>query len=361
MQINPVIPQPQTGAVGGNAPVGVHVPVGGNAPVGGNGQTLANLHAVTFAPMGDGDVFSHCAAINISRKAGKDFVPVVPDSPVTKVALEQGKAAMLAEYAQNDANSVQQDATMRQHIARADQGLADIATMRQGWAQSPLPPTAAQQQVVNTAETQFLAVKAGGQTSLQTIADNRAKWAKMTQAAQNTEILAPERKLSELPDDATVHLPGHGAANYPYLASVQTPNAAQRIGLKQVALKLQTAELKEDTKLKMGSCHSGDTEVRQNFVANPPSTEFAVFGPNKAAPAKTLANELHDLGVANRGVFGYQGAGQAFAKVDHAHFQRKNGAQQYVQASTVRKEFKPDLTVGEKVDALVEQAKKLID
>jgi hypothetical protein len=238
MQVLPVVvPQTQPGAAGGNAPAVGHVPIGGNV------QTLAHLQQVTFAPFGGDDVFSQCAAKNISRKVGKDFVPIVPNTQATKVALEQGKAAMLAEYAQKDANSVQEEATTRQHIAQADQGLARVNALRQNLAQRSVPPTAAELQQLNDLEKLALDTKAMGQNSLQTIADNRVKWAKMTQAAQNTDILAPERKLSELPANATVHLPGHGTANYPYLTSVQNPTPAQRFSLKQVALELQTGGL----------------------------------------------------------------------------------------------------------------------
>jgi hypothetical protein len=303
-------------------------------------KTLANLKHVSFAPFGGGDVFSHCAALNVSRKPDKGFVPVVPDCAATKAQLKQGKAKMLADYQALGANCVQKEAAVKQAVATVNASLIQVADARTRAENGPLPMTAAETKSYDDAMKSLSAKKLEAHGMLESIAKERAGYEKLIDAANATKILSPERKLSELPKGAIVDLPGHGGATRPYLATVEKPTKDQTIAMKEVARKLGAAGLQEDTKLKLRACHSADAKASNTFVANPPSAITHWFDPTETAPAKTLADELHEQKVPNRGVFGYQGVGKAFAKVNNENYLRENGAGDQVRASKVRKEFK---------------------
>jgi hypothetical protein len=156
-------------------------------------------------------------------------------------------------------------------------------------------------------------------------------WEQVLVAAKATEILSPERKLSELSKGATVHLPCHGTVNTPYLTTLISNGDVRQ--LSTVAADLKKAGLQDGSRVKMRSCHSADALQQPAFVKDPPGTVGS-----KEAPAQTLANALDDAGVNGVTVVGYQGSGKRFGRAE-GHSQQIDATNAHVPSSTVRKDF----------------------
>jgi hypothetical protein len=290
--------------------------------LGSHGKKLSNISEVSFAPFGSGDVFEQCAGINIARN--KAPVPIVPADHHAEASLQQGKLDRIQFCTEQ-----KQDATTA--LATASNGLAKIAESEQELS-ALVPRNDAEKKIIDDAIGAFATPKQKHTANLQRSMNIIQYWDKHLSAAQATEILSPAERLSDLPEKATVHLPGHGTANSSYLSTLSDGGESKH--LKVVAHDLKTAGLPKSARVKLDSCHSADNEVRSTFVANPPSSKWG-FLEDTVAPAKTLAVSL------GQPVIGYQGVGKTNGRMESGHNLRADGSGNVRRASEVRKEFLP--------------------
>jgi hypothetical protein len=305
-----------------------------------SGQSLSHLKDVTFAPFGRGDVFSQAAAINVCRKPGKDLVPILPNNEQTRLELEQGKQDMVTKYLNDKATADALIVPLRQGIQKGKEAIDTMNQVLDAAARNGLPLTSDLQSLQNNKLGLEKQIE-GFEAELRRHEATGEMVDKMLMAATSTEILPPRDKgLSTLKSGATVHLPGHGLANWPFIATDQQGN--DKKALKAVATDLKQAGLRPDHRLKMPACYSADYEPRVHFVDKPRRADSGMWGTNAMAPAQTLANEL------DRSVTGYQGKGKTNAKAIGEHFLRESDSGQQAQSSTVRRDFDPYKSVTEK-------------
>jgi hypothetical protein len=286
-------------------------------------KKLSHLTEVAFAPFGSGDVFDQCMGINIARN--KPPVPIVPVNHQAQASLNQSKLERIKDYTQEKESATKT-------VADANATLAIIAEQEQKLS-GIVPKSDAQAQKMQGIVQALATQKDVHTRALQNATVNVERWNKFLSAAKSTEILSPEEKLSDLPDKATVYLPGHGNANYHYLQT--TPEGGEIKHMKEVAKDLKDAGLPKDARVKMKACHSADTEKRSTFVVDPPSSEGGEDG-DKVAPAKVLADAL------DQPVIGYQGEGKTNGRHEGGHNLRADGSSNLRRASEVRKTFSPD-------------------
>jgi hypothetical protein len=308
---------------------------------GGDGQTLAHLKDVTFAPFGRGDVFSQCTSINICRKPGKDFVPVLPNSEQTRAELEQGKQDMIEHFSNEKAKVDGPITQLRAAIKKGDEAVAAMDATLKSWQDQGAPVDPNEQHNMEMDKQNVLKQKAGFESDLRKFEATADQVEKLLMAAKATDILPPQQAgLHTLKDGATVHLPGHGQADWAYISSDTTGH--DKKPLKDVATDLKKAGLRPAHRVKMPACHSADYEPRKNFVEKPRRADSGFWGTNAMAPAQRLANDLQQP------VTGYQGEGKTYAKATNEHFLRQSDSGELAQSSTVRRTFDPYKSVSEK-------------